>query len=75
MIYDEGFEVRINGNKFFGFSQYYPIKESTSNVKINLKYEQGMQVKETENGLKYYTNCRETTTGWFHNEDTSVWAC
>lgn len=34
-----------------------------------------MQVKELENGRKYYTNCRETTTGWFHNEDTSVWAC
>lgn len=34
-----------------------------------------MQTKELENGRKYYTNCRETTTGWFHNEDTSVWAC
>jgi len=25
MIYDEGFEVRIHGNKFFGFSAFYPV--------------------------------------------------
>jgi len=51
------------------------VKDEVHHINVSLKYKQGMQVKELENGRKYYTNCRETTTGWFHNEDTSVWAC
>jgi len=59
MIYDEGFEVRLNGNKFFGFSAFFPV-----NVP-NGVYKKGITpTKKLENGEEYWTDCARTVTGW-----------
>lgn len=69
MIQDEGFEVRINGNKFFGFSAFFPVKMHNS------EYKKGMATKKLDSGEEQQTDCRKTVTGWYHNEDLSFWGC
>jgi len=39
------------------------------------KYTKGMPTKKLDNGQEYYTDCKKTVTGWYHNEDLSVWGC
>jgi len=60
MVYDEGFEVRINGKVFFAFSKYVPNKgTSLSSDKV----------------AHYTSHCDETMVGWYHDEDGSNWGC
>jgi cathepsin C len=59
MIYDEGFEVRINGKKFFTFFVYEPRVDDPSPDK---------------NG-DFFSICDETFSGWYHNDDNTGWGC
>ena len=60
MVYDEGFEVFINGKIFFAFSKYVP------------KTPESLNKDDVED---YTSICEETLVGWFHNDDGSHWGC
>jgi len=60
MVYDEGFEVKINGQVFFAFFAYEP-----NSVK---------DLKSTK--VEHYTShCEQTMVGWFHKSDNTHWGC
>jgi cathepsin C len=59
MIYDEGFEVKINGRKFFTFFVYEP--------KINNP--------TPDENADFFSVCDETFSGWYHNDDEKDWGC
>lgn len=64
MIYDEGFEVRIAGNKVrskvsFSLLQYFAFSKYVEN----------------HNGYKYASICTRTANGWVHSDDLGDWAC
>ena len=59
MVYDEGFEVRINGKTFFSFFVYVPkVAEPTP-----------------DNNADFDSICGETFTGWYHDYDDTEWGC
>ena len=59
MIYDEGFEVRVNGKTFFSFFVYVPkVAEPTP-----------------DNNADFDSICGETFTGWYHDYDDTEWGC
>lgn len=60
MIYDEGFEVRVHGKRYFAFSKYVP-RTPESLAKDDVK--------------DYISICDETLVGWFHNDDNTHWGC
>eukprot|EP00928_Gymnodinium_smaydae_P096475 TRINITY_DN8533_c0_g3_i2.p1 TRINITY_DN8533_c0_g3~~TRINITY_DN8533_c0_g3_i2.p1 ORF type:complete len:569 (-),score=99.90 TRINITY_DN8533_c0_g3_i2:108-1814(-) len=59
MIYDEGFEVRIDGHIFLAFSSFDLGTAGSSNF--------------TENARR--SNCGETSRGWFRDESRKSWGC
>eukprot|EP00947_MAST-08B_sp_MAST-8B-sp1_P006351 g6351.t1 len=61
MIYDEGFEVVINNQKFFTFFRYEP-KPSVADP----------QPDKNEDFISF---CDETFTGWFHTVEDTNWGC
>eukprot|EP00742_Colponemidia_sp_Colp-10_P000741 GILJ01000804.1.p1 GENE.GILJ01000804.1~~GILJ01000804.1.p1 ORF type:complete len:559 (+),score=64.67 GILJ01000804.1:63-1679(+) len=63
MVYDEGFEVVIDGQKFFAFSKY----TTTTN--------QVPKDTDNEETAGYTSICAETFAGWFHNVDETDWGC
>lgn len=60
MVYDEGFEFRLNGRVFFAFSKYVP------------KTPESLHKDDVDD---YVSVCGETLVGWFHNVDGSHWGC
>ena len=63
MIYDEGFEIKINDQVFFAFSKYKKEgKFSASN-------------SDTEDTKGYVNICNKTFLGWFHKDDNLNWGC
>jgi len=62
MVYDEGFEMRMNGHIFFGFSQFFPVTTATDTQKREPHFSEG--VKKAENGSSFYTDCNKTVMGW-----------
>jgi hypothetical protein len=64
MVYDEGFEFRINSYVFFAFSKYSPNK---SLVPTNT---------DTEDTPGYINECNKTFLGWFNNyKNNQNWGC
>ena len=59
MVYDEGFEVRINGKTFFAFFVYVPKVEQPT----------------PDNNADFDSICSETFTGWYHDYDDTEWGC
>ena len=59
MIYDEGFEVNINGRKFFSFFCYEPKVQNPS----------------PDENADFYSICDEVFSGWYHNNDETDWGC
>ena len=59
MIYDEGFEVQINGRKFFTFFVYEPRTENANPEEVG----------------DFFSICDETFSGWYHNDDEKDWGC
>lgn len=51
MVYDEGFEMRMNGYIFFGFSQFFPVSTANKEQKENPHFSEG--VKKAENGSSF----------------------
>jgi hypothetical protein len=59
MIYDEGFEVVINNQKFFTFFKYEPKVDNPS----------------PDKNEDFTSFCDETFTGWYHTVDDTNWGC
>mmetsp|Transcript_3482 Transcript_3482/g.8667 ORF Transcript_3482/g.8667 Transcript_3482/m.8667 type:complete len:567 (+) Transcript_3482:58-1758(+) len=61
LIYDEGFEVQLEGLTFFAFNRFDqpPSPDSASNA--------------TENGRRSY--CGQTSRGWYRDATRSQWGC
>lgn len=62
MVQDEGFEMRINGFIFFGFSQFFPASTANEQQKNDPKFNDGL--KKSENGNHYWSDCNKTVMGW-----------
>jgi len=60
MVYDEGFEVQINGQTFFAFFGYEPKKASL--------------LKSTKT-TDYISHCAHTMVGWYHSANNARWGC
>jgi cathepsin C len=60
MIYDEGFEVVVNGQVFFAFNKYHPKKHTSLN---------------SEEVGDYVSICDKTMIGWFHNKEKTRYGC
>ena len=60
MVYDEGFEVVVDGMTFFAFNMYHPKKHTSLN---------------SEEVSDYVSICDKTMVGWFHNRDKTRWGC
>ena len=60
MVYDEGFEVKIDGKVFFAFFAYEP-KTFKS-------------LKSAKNQF-YTSHCEKSMVGWFHGADNKNWGC
>jgi cathepsin C len=61
MVYDEGFEVKINGYVFFAFN------------KFDLAPKGGGETNFTENAKR--SHCGETARGWYRDASRSKWGC
>jgi len=59
MVYDEGFEVKIDGHVFFAFSKYDLAGAGNSNY--------------TENAKR--SHCGETARGWYRDESRTMFGC
>jgi cathepsin C len=74
MIYDEGFEVTLGGQKFFAFSKF-----SSDNAEKNAKAQHDKYGFVKENpGETEYSYCDQTYPGWYHPEldmDQAKWGC
>merc|ERR1719281_7114 len=57
MVYDEGFQVDVDGFNFFSFSNYSLKVDPVTKVKQNVSH------------------CGDTTVGWYHNMDRTVFGC
>jgi len=60
MVYDEGFEVVVDGITFFAFNKYHPKKHTSLN---------------SEEVSDYVSICDKTMIGWFHNRDRTRFGC
>lgn len=60
MVYDEGFEVVVDGITFFAFNKYHPKKHTSLN---------------SEEVGDYVSICDKTMVGWFHNRDRTRFGC
>jgi len=59
MIYDEGFEVKIDGHVFFAVNKFDLAGKGNSNF--------------TENAQR--SHCGETARGWYRDESRTQWGC
>jgi hypothetical protein len=60
MIYDEGFEVVIDGWTYFAFNKYMPKKHTSLN---------------SEDVNDYISYCDKTMVGWFRSPHLKKWGC
>lgn len=60
MVYDEGFEVVVDGITFFAFNKYHPKKHTSLN---------------SEEVGDYVSICDKTMIGWFHNRERTRFGC
>lgn len=61
MVYDEGFETKLNGLTFFAFMRYYPKKQTHWMFSDHVD--------------DYVSDCDRTMTGWYHTADKKQWGC
>lgn len=59
MVYDEGFEVKIDGHQFFAFNRFDLAGKGNTNT--------------TENAKR--SHCGETARGWYRDESRTMWGC
>mmetsp|Transcript_111078 Transcript_111078/g.175081 ORF Transcript_111078/g.175081 Transcript_111078/m.175081 type:complete len:554 (-) Transcript_111078:88-1749(-) len=59
MVYDEGFEVQIDGQIYFAFSKFDLAGKGQTNT--------------TENAKR--SHCGETARGWYRDESRTTWGC
>merc|ERR1719326_2237148 len=59
MIYDEGFELVIDGRKYFTFFRYEPKVSNPSEESV----------------ADFTSFCHETVSGWYHDMQNSKWGC
>jgi|Transcript_112411 cathepsin C len=59
MVYDEGFELQIDGQVYFAFSKFDLAGKGETNT--------------TENAKR--SHCGETARGWFRDQARSMWGC
>jgi hypothetical protein len=59
MVYDEGFELKIDGHTFFAFQKFDLDAKGTVNI--------------TENAKRSY--CGATARGWYRDESRTMWGC
>jgi len=69
LIYNQGFEVIINGREFFAFSEYEEIKRKVPCLK-----EDPTECREQEI-IRVKSICDKTKIGWSHTDKTEEWAC
>lgn len=60
MVYDEGFEVVVDGWVYFAFNKYHPKKHTSLN---------------SEEVSDYVSICDKTMVGWFHNREKTRFGC
>lgn len=60
MVYDEGFELNMDGSKFFSFFEYAP--------------KPGVDVSSDQIG-DYTSNCQALRVGWYHGKDGQDFGC
>ena len=59
MVYDEGFEVVMDGTIYFAFNKYR--RQGPDDT-------EGMHPG-------YVSECSYTLAGWYHNEEATNWGC
>jgi cathepsin C len=59
MVYDEGFEVKLDGHVFFAFNKFDSAGKGETNF--------------TENAKR--SHCGETVRGWYRDTSRSMWGC
>jgi len=60
MVYDEGFEVIVDGWTYFSFNKYVPKKHTSLN---------------SEDVKDYVSICDKTMVGWFHDREKKRFGC
>jgi cathepsin C len=60
MVYDEGFEVVVDGWTYFAFNKYVPKKHTSLN---------------SEDVKDYVSVCDKTMVGWFHDREKKRFGC
>ena len=69
MVYDEGFEVELNGTTFFAFSAYAPKAAQLQSAAASDIYSGGDDLDG------YVSHCDRTLLGWYRGAGGRTWGC